>query len=224
MQCVQCPEPTRATGDRLSKNMRFRTTDSPNPTSQQEEEEKEDDNDADDELDLCTVDQIDLMPLAAPEKQGLKEMMEITVDSGAAQSVLNPKHVPGVDLEPSEGSKRGLKYQGPGSELIPNLGQLVVSLMTLSGIVGRTTWQAAEVRKPLMAVSAINDKGNLVLFDLEGSAIVPSSAPELVEIRKLVKQVKDKIDLQRKGGVFTMRAWRADPVAAPKPVFPRQGR
>ena len=109
--------------------------------------------------------------------------------------------------------------------MIPNLGQLAVSLMTLSGIVGRTTWQAAEVRKPLMAVSAINDKGNLVLFDLEGSAIVPSTAPEVAEIRKLVKQARDKIDLQRKGGVFTMRAWRADPVAAAaKPVFPRQGR
>ena len=131
----------------------------------------------------------------------------------AAQSVINPKHLPGIPLEPSEWSRKGLKYQGPGKELIPNLGQLCVSLMTLGGLVGRTTWQAADVRKPLMAVSAINDKGNLVIFDSQGSGILPGNLPETAAIRKMLKEVHDRqacIDLERSGGVFTMRAWRAD--------------
>ena len=126
---------------------------------------------------------------------------------------MNPKHLPGIPLEPSEWSRKGLKYQGPGKELIPNLGQLCVSLMTLGGIVGRTTWQAAEVRKPLMAVSSINDKDNLVIFDLKGSGILPGSLPEVAEIRRLLKAAKDReacIDLERSGGVFKMRAWRTD--------------
>ena len=162
------------------------------------------------------------MPISVPESQGLKEMPRITVDSGAAHSVANPKHLPGVPVKPSEGSKKGLKYQGPGSELIPNLGQMTMALMTKSGMVGRTIWQAADVRKPLMAVSAINDKGNMVVFDQEASAILPGDAPEVKAIRELIQKMAQKVDLERSGGVFTMRAWQADEKA--DEVFARQGR
>ena len=172
-------------------------------------------------LDLCPVSPGDVRP-SIPESKGLSEMPRITVDSGAAHSVINPADLPGATLEPSEGSRRGLKYQGPGSELIPNLGQLCVTLMTLGGALGKTTWQAANVRKPLMAVSGINDKGNLVVFDNAGSAIVPGDAPEAAEIRRLLQRCQNRVDLERSGGVFTMRAWRAGDEAAS--VFARPGR
>ena len=41
---------------------------------------------------------------------------------------------------------------------------------------GRMTQSAkhvARVRKPLMSVSSVNDKGNIVLFDEKGSFIIP---------------------------------------------------
>ena len=48
---------------------------------------------------------------------------EITVDSGAGASVVNPDDWPNVDLKPSKGSVKGQRYVGPGSEKIDNLGE-----------------------------------------------------------------------------------------------------
>ena len=66
-----------------------------------------------------------------------------------------------------------------------------------------------------MAVSSVNDKGHMVLFDLEGSYMIPAGAPELTQIRHLVQQVLGKIPLHRENGVFHMKTWRE--------VFPRLG-
>ena len=41
---------------------------------------------------------------------------EITVDSGAGESVVNPDDWPNVDLKPSKGSVKGQRYVGLGSE------------------------------------------------------------------------------------------------------------
>jgi hypothetical protein len=69
------------------------------------------------------------------------------------------------------------------------------------------TFQDAPVRKPLAAVSGITDKGNVVLFDRKGSFIAPEDAPELQTIRELIKQVKNRIELERKKGVYIMPIW-----------------
>ena len=74
-----------------------------------------------------------------------------------------------------------------------------------------------------MAVSAINDKGNPVVFDVEGSAIIPRGSSEAAEIRKIVQQCKAKVELERTGGVFTMRAWRTEDEKSAS-VFTRPGR
>ena len=87
------------------------------------------------------------------------------------------------------------------------------------GTPAKSTFQAARVRKPLMAVSSVNDKGNLVLFDGAESFILPGTNKELIRrLRALVKQVPNKVPLHRKNGVFHMKAWRL------KPGFTRQGR
>ena len=40
-------------------------------------------------------------------------------------------------------------------------------------ISSRVTFQGAKVRKPLLAVSGVIDKGNIVVFDGSGSFILP---------------------------------------------------
>ena len=55
---------------------------------------------------------------------------EITVDSGAGESVVNPDDWPNVDLKPSKGSVSGQRYVGPGGETIDNLGELTVKVRT----------------------------------------------------------------------------------------------
>ena len=79
---------------------------------------------------------------------------EITVDSGAGESVVNPDDWPNVDLKPSKGSVKGQRYAGSGGEQIDNLGELTVKVRTErhggSDISSRVTFQGAKVRKPCL--------------------------------------------------------------------------
>ena len=80
--------------------------------------------------------------------------------------------------------------------------------MTEEGVVSNSTWQIAEVRKPLMAVSQCNDKHNLVIFDNDASCILSNSAPEAEQIRALLRQATKKIKVARQGGTYKLKLWR----------------
>ena len=129
--------------------------------------------------------------------------MEITVDSGAGASVINPRDLPGVPLRPSAGSQRGQRYVGPGGEVIANMGQLEPSFRLPNGATGKIVFQGAAVRKPLLAVSDVNKKGNLVVFDGSNSCIVPGNAPEVAELRALMGKIRGKVPLRAKNGIYT---------------------
>ena len=92
---------------------------------------------------------------------------------------------------------------------MPNLGEMKFDMVVESGDTGALTMQAAEVRKPLLAVSALNRKGNPVWFDGEQSYVVPSTAKNLALIRKLLKEIDNKIPLHLENGVFVMKAWKS---------------
>ena len=161
--------------------------------------------------DLLAFD-LDLTPVDRP---GYEEV-RVTMDSGAAEPVCNPETFPDVEVTPSPGSIAGQMYLGPGKEQIPNQGQLKPRLVLEDGGTGDFTFQAAAVRKPLMAVSSVNDKGHMVLFDLLGSYVLPASAPEVEQIRALAKKVKGRIAMHRENGIFNLKTWRK--------VFPRPGK
>ena len=72
---------------------------------------------------------------------------------------------------------------------------------------GRVNFAAADVRKPLLAVSAVNGKGCPVWFDGPESFIVPKGAAQLPEIRNLIQQIKAKIKLYQHKGTYVMKAW-----------------
>ena len=77
---------------------------------------------------------------------------------------------------------------GPGSEKIDNLGELTVKVSTErhggSNISSRMTFQGTKVRKPLLAVSGVIDKGNMVVFDGSGFFILPNSCAGVAFVRK----------------------------------------
>ena len=143
-----------------------------------------------------------------PERNGLEEGPLITLDSGESNPVAHPDQFPGAVVTPSEASRRGVVYQGPGSETIPNLGEFFERLMTAEGVVAETVWQAAQVRKPLMAVSACADRGNMVVFDSAGSCILSGNSPEIRQIRELIRAATKKVRVQRNGGTYNFRMWR----------------
>ena len=80
--------------------------------------------------------------------------------------------------------------------------------MTKEGAVATTVWQDAAVRKPLMAVSACEDKGNMTIFDKHGSCILSGNSPEIGQIRALLKKASKKVAVERTGGTYSFRMWR----------------
>ena len=93
--------------------------------------------------------------------------------------------------------------------MIPNLGEQRVAVRMEGGSDRAMTFQSAPVRKPLMAVSGVCDHNQLVLFDNDGSYICRRDTPAAVAIIKLVRQMdgKDKIQLSRKNGTYSMPVW-----------------
>lgn len=158
---------------------------------------------------------------AIPEAEGMTRLArDITVDSGAGESVADPSDFALYPLEESKGSQCGQKYVGPSGETIANQGQKKVIIVTEDGAQKRVTFQAARVRKPLLAVSSACDKNQFVLFDNEGSYICRKDNDIAKRIMALIKQLPGKLALRRKNGVYTLPAWHA-----PQPAsFPGRGR
>ena len=69
------------------------------------------------------------------------------------------------------------------------------------------TCQDVAVCKPLAAVSGITDKNSVVLFDKKGSFIARADCPEVKTIRELIRQTKDRIQLECKKGTYVMPIW-----------------
>ena len=90
---------------------------------------------------------------------------------------------------------------------IPNLGCLQPEMVVESGQAAKMVFQAAKVRKPLLAVSACNEKGNPVIFDGENSFIIPGGSSDLARVRELVAEIPNKIKLHQQNGVYKLRAW-----------------
>ena len=90
--------------------------------------------------------------------------VDITVDSGAAVTVVSPDTFLGASVSASPGSTRGQHFLGPGGERIANLGELAVKVRTeASKALSLIKFQAAKVRKPLLAVSGMVAKRNIVV-------------------------------------------------------------
>ena len=107
---------------------------------------------------------------------------------------------------------------------MPNIGQVKPQLLLENMMQGNFNFQVADgIREdgPLLAVSAVNAKGNPAWFDGEKSYILPGNSVELQAIRALISKVSNKVPLHLKNGVFKMKAWQANSTSS---SFPRQGR
>ena len=62
-------------------------------------------------------------------------------------------------------------------------------------ISGRVTFQGTKVRKLLFAELGVIDKGNIVVFDGDGSFMLPGSCAGVASVRKAVTGVRGRIPL-----------------------------
>ena len=108
----------------------------------------------------------------------------VAVDSGAAENVMPRSMFPEISIEETERSMNGKGFKGPGGEPIKNHGCQVMSVRTPEGFVRKSTWQVADVRKPLVSVSHIIQAGNDVFIGKDEAYIFNRRKKEKTVLRK----------------------------------------
>ena len=124
-----------------------------------------------------------LLPLTWSEPEVLMPVenwvdrdFEVILDSGACTHVIDAEDAPGYRLEESPGSRRGATFVVGNGEHIPNEGQMNLSLESTradgSASPIMSTFQVAEVARPIMSVSRMCAMGYTCVFDKEGAQVL----------------------------------------------------
>ena len=101
-----------------------------------------------------------LVPSNAAGARWTWKKVTVVVDSGAAQNVMPRGVFPEISTEGTERFNNGQGFKGLGGEHIKNYWQLVMSARTPEGFVRKSTWQVADVGRPLVSASHIIQAGN----------------------------------------------------------------
>ena len=125
--------------------------------------------------------------------------IEVTVDSGACETVMPASWARHIDIVQSATS-HGAEYEVANGQTIPNLGERRCLLMTLGATEAkRIVFQVADVHKPLLSISRCADLGFYTCLGHDGGYMEDMVSGE-------------RIPLERKDNLYTMRAWiRRDP-------------
>ena len=110
-----------------------------------------------------------------------------------------------ISRQEAERSKNGKGFRGPGGEHIEHCGQQVMSVRTLEGCVRKSTWQGADVRRPLVSASHIIQASN-DLFMVKKEAYVMNS------------KKKEKSVLSNEGNVYVLDLFVNVPSGATAPI------
>ena len=131
--------------------------------------------------------------------------IEVTVDSGACDTVLPTDECNGITIQESAQSKQGMEYEVANGETIPNLGERRCIMMTEgSQIPKRIAFQVADVHKPLLSVTRAADMGYQCVLGRNGGWLQDSQSSERIPIR-------------RKGNLYVMKVWvREAPFSRPR--------
>ena len=131
---------------------------------------------------------INAVPNTAMQSQatltGSWQLLELAVDSGAAETVIPHDLVLGHPIVETEASAGGLYYASATGQPIPNLGEQWLPLATEEGTLRGMTFQAAPVSRPLGSVKKICKSGHTVVFDEEGSYIMNKATGEVNWMRE----------------------------------------
>ena len=94
-------------------------------------------------------------------------------------------------------------FKGPGGENIKNYGQQVVSVRTPEGFVRKSTWQVADVRRPLVSASHIIQAMNDLFIGKDEAYIINK---------------KEKSMLKKEGNVYVLDLFVRVPPNVTAPV------
>ena len=108
---------------------------------------------------------------------------EITVDSGAAESVAPETwHQEFPLLQTDRAHPAG--FASATGQSMPHRGERQVHLLTGNGSPSAMRFQVTNVRKPLAAVSRIIQAGHRAVFDADGNYLQNTSTGEIIPLRE----------------------------------------
>ena len=105
-------------------------------------------------------------------ESGKYQRVKVCPDSGAVKFVAPPTFAPLTPLEESEESKRGRGYRVANGGWIPNQGQKTIRAKDINNNTNNSTWQIANVTKPLAGIPETVKASNKVVFDEENGVNV----------------------------------------------------
>ena len=110
---------------------------------------------------------------------------KVTIDSGAAESVMPRGMLEGEPLVEGESKRLGVKYVAANEAKMDNCGQKRIRFKKegLSGV-SDMLFQVTDVGKPLASVTRILDKGNTVVFSRNtgGSYIMNNHSGKKIQL------------------------------------------
>ena len=140
------------------------------------------------------------------EYRGWKEI-EVTIDSGACDSVMPTNMCKEIPIVESERQRDKMEYEVANGETIPNEGERHCLLMTLGAKTPkRITFQVADVHKALLSITRVADAGYECHLGKKGGFLLDIFTGE-------------RVPIMRKGNLYVMKAW----VREDQPGFSRQG-
>ena len=133
------------------------------------------------------------------------EVLEMAMDSGASESVVNDEMLPRIETLEAEAMKKGVQYEVADGTLIPNLGEKKFIAVSDTGVARQMRAQVCDVNKALLSVHRVVQAGNRVVFASSGSYVEDETAGETME-------------LIEKGGMYMLRLWvKAQSFGGPEP-------
>ena len=143
-----------------------------------------------------------IKPIITIEPEGINriagdgqwEEIELSVDSGATESVVPDNMPQSIPTRPGAAHKRGVQYEVANGERIPNEGEKRFQAWTEEGQEKRMVMQVCEVNQGLLSVSKAVAAGNRIIFDKEGSYIVSKASGEATK-------------LEEKNGMYVLKLW-----------------
>ena len=127
-----------------------------------------------------------------PVAEWIDQVIEVTLDSGACDHILDMADAPGYAnfLVESPGSRRDQQYiVGNGAE-VPNEGQVTLNLEASGNGKGgggnliKSIFQVAEITRPLMSVSRVCELGHKCVFDDEKAEVIAKDGTVLCTFRR----------------------------------------
>ena len=122
---------------------------------------------------------------------GKGRVVEMTIDSGAAETVTSEEEIPEYPTIQPSGPERETQYVLPDGGMVKNKGEKHVEITTGEGAKCTVRMQVTQVRKSLMSVSKVCDAGHRVIFERNGGYIEHEASGQ-------------RTAFDRKGGVYAL--------------------